>query len=65
MQNRAKVLAKVIERGIGKPYIDQLYDSIRTGVYGLPGTGAIQLKDLVKELAELLDKVEPSSSESD
>ena len=65
MVNKAKILAKTLKHGTGEPYISQLYDSMRTAVYGLPGTSSIQMKDLVKELALLLDKVEPSSAEDD
>lgn len=59
MDNRAKALAKIIKFHIGEPYISQLYDSMRTSVYGLPGTSAIQLKDLVEQLSKVLNKVEP------
>jgi hypothetical protein len=65
MISKEKTLAKIIKHQIGQPYVDQLYDSMRTAVYGLPGTDAIQMKDLVKELSVLLDKVEPSSAEDD
>lgn len=58
---KTRQLAKCIVQQIGKPSIDQLYDALRTTVYGLPGNSAVSTEDLLHCLAELLDKPDPSS----
>lgn len=65
MEKKAKVLAKILKHQVGQPYIDQLYNSMRTAVYGLPGTDSIQMKDLVQELSIVLNKVDPASADDD
>lgn len=62
---RTRQLAKWLVQQTGKPAIDQLYDCLRTAVYGLPGRGAVKAEDLVHELAYLLDKHPPDSDKSD
>lgn len=59
---RVRNLARSIDFGLGEPYKTELYNCLRTAVYGLPGSSAVQAKDLVHELAKIMDKPDPSSA---
>lgn len=52
---RAQNLAKGIKAGLSHSYFTELYDCLRTAVYGVPGSSVVQISDLVDELAKQIN----------
>ena len=63
MNKTAKLATKIIDT-FNEETVNELYNCLRQAVYGLPGN-AVTAEDLVHEMAEILGKVDPSSSEED